>query len=40
MNFQLDLARIREHIHKIRNERGDIATNITQIQRIIRDYCK
>ena len=24
--------------HKIRNERGDITTDITEIQRIIRDY--
>ena len=28
----------RTQINKIRNERGDTATDTTQIQRIIRDY--
>ena len=30
--------RERTQIHKIRNEKGDITTDITEVQRIIRDY--
>ena len=30
--------RQRTHINKIRNERGKVTTDITEIQRIIRDY--
>ena len=32
--------RKRTQINKVRNEKGDITTDITVIQRIIRDYCK
>ena len=28
------------HMNKIRSERGDITTDTTEIQRIIRDYCE
>ena len=28
------------HINKIRNETGEITTDTTEIQRIIREYCK
>ena len=31
-------TRERTQINKIRNERGDITTDTTEIQRIIRDY--
>ena len=30
--------RERTHINKIRNEKGEVTTDITEIQRIIRDY--
>ena len=32
--------RERMQINKIRNENGEITTDTTEIQRIIRDYCK
>ena len=32
--------REKNQINKIRNENGEIATDNTEIQRIIRDYCK
>ena len=32
--------RERAQINKIRNEKGDVTTNTTEIQRIIRDYYK
>ena len=32
--------RERAQINKIRNKKGEVTTNTTEIQRIIRDYCK
>ena len=32
--------REKNHINKIRNENGEITTDNTEIQRIIRDYCQ
>ena len=32
--------RERTQINKIRNEKGEVTTDTTEIQRIIRDYCK
>ena len=32
--------RERTHINKIRNEKGEVTTDTTEIQRIIRDYYK
>ena len=37
-DLQLDLSRNQERGLKIRNETGDITTDTTEIQRIIRDY--
>ena len=39
-NLQLDTPKEdeRTQINKIRNQRGDITTNTTEIQRILRDY--
>ena len=41
VNLQPDLSskkRERTQIHKVRNEKGEVTTDITEIQRIIRDY--
>ena len=41
MNHQSDSSRNKgkkNQIHKIRNENGEITTDHTEIQRIIRDY--
>ena len=37
-NIQLDSLRKRKYSNEIRNERGNITTDITEIERIIRDY--
>ena len=34
------IKRKRTQINKIRNEKGEDMTDTTEIQRIIRDYCK
>ena len=42
INPQPDLSRKKREktqINKIRNEKGEVTTDITEIQRIIRDYC-
>lgn len=38
--FPLLLWNFKNYINKIRNQRRDITTNITEIQKIIRDYCE
>ena len=40
INPQPDLSRKKERtqINKIRNEKGEVTTDITEIQRILRDY--
>ena len=38
MNTTHEEKRERTQINKIRNERGDVTTDTTEIQRIIRDY--
>ena len=38
---QPGLSRKQERgLNKIRNEKGEVTTDITEIQRIIRDHCK
>ena len=38
--FFVKINKIREDPHKIKNEKGDITTDITATQRIIRHYYK
>ena len=40
INLQPDLSRKKERtqINKIRNEKGEVTADITEIQRVIRDY--
>ena len=38
VSIRREIIKIREGIKKIRNEKGEVTTDITEIQRIIRDY--